>query len=686
MEDSDNHEALCCPSGRRKGQGGDVSGAPRRTRDGEKVANGASEVGSFLLFWQAAVYALCLLMLTGLIPEWGRWYSRDPVHREQAAALLGGRLALSESPADLRHDWAWSEGGAQQVWGLGVPLWRAGFDLVAQLFGRRSFPDRIVFGAALFVIGCVVMRVFMWNGHPGATHAHLKGIGSVVLLLGFPPFITLLQTRFSVREEVCAYSYLFAVLLFVLLIEMHRRFSFARFLMICSLAGFAPMVRPTLIFYGCATAGIAGALALRNRQRLRRVIAGMICFAAGLGLLLATNQLRFGSALEFGHRLNLQNDLSGSMYATRFDDPFQEEPVMSAAQELFGAVFLVHSLTGFDWYAREIFFGQSATVRWREFYIKLYDPSYLAAYLVGFLLLVDRWRKTFRRGWRIEWGCAEMAILWAALSFSALFIFYLRVPVIASRYTIDFAPALAAGMAGVWWLVMESRWCARNIQSGGSNRYANEPKVDRSAAELKKHFPVAALPLGSKIPAAGIAFVILMAWISWQIVAGTSIYGPPTAITAVQAETRQRRPPLVSPLPASYCLGDDLEGFGIPFNGIFWDSDSGWVKPLVAFFVEDPQWLELTVSPRAPEVCPISVPIRAKIGLEHLELKGVRTDGDEWKIRFGGPQRRRYQEGLQVVFLAMDRKERLAEDSAVWMLREISWKPEEERKRYVNRE
>jgi hypothetical protein len=81
---------------------------------------------------------------------------------------------------------------------------------------------------------------------------------------------------------------------------------------------------------------------------------GFFC-KPGLALLFATNYFRFGSGFEFGHRLNLQSNLVGSMYATRFDHPFQEECLTSAARELFGALFLVQTLNGFNWYATNIF-------------------------------------------------------------------------------------------------------------------------------------------------------------------------------------------------------------------------------------------------------------------------------------------------------------------------------------------
>ena len=52
----------------------------------------------------------------------GTWYSSSVPHRMRTEALLQGKLALSENPMDLDHDFTWSRQGVHQVWGLVVPL------------------------------------------------------------------------------------------------------------------------------------------------------------------------------------------------------------------------------------------------------------------------------------------------------------------------------------------------------------------------------------------------------------------------------------------------------------------------------------------------------------------------------------------------------------------------------------
>ena len=95
---------------------------------------------------QAMFYATWLLIVTGLMPRWGVWYSSSVPHRMRTEALWRGWLELSKNPMDLDHDLTWSQQGVHQVWGLGVSLWRLPFEATAKLLGLEDFPDRIAFG------------------------------------------------------------------------------------------------------------------------------------------------------------------------------------------------------------------------------------------------------------------------------------------------------------------------------------------------------------------------------------------------------------------------------------------------------------------------------------------------------------------------------------------------------------
>ena len=108
---------------------------------------GKSAIASFWLWYGAFAFAAVLLYATGLVPQWGLWYGPSPYYREQTEALLRGSLALHSTATAMTSDLAWHNGGVQQVWGLGVPVWRLPFELLAKLAGQRAFPDRWEFRA-----------------------------------------------------------------------------------------------------------------------------------------------------------------------------------------------------------------------------------------------------------------------------------------------------------------------------------------------------------------------------------------------------------------------------------------------------------------------------------------------------------------------------------------------------------
>ena len=300
-----------------------------------------------IFYWLAPlVYAAALTILSGLIPEFGRWYSLSP-HRGQTEALVHGRLALSYSPYELQHDLSWSGGGVQQVWGLGVPFWRVPFELISHAFGRRGFPDRVAFAVALLLTARWIMLVLCptWLERKyscGETVQYGSAIGignqgnglqwgfcTAMLTLSFPAFINLLRSSMSIYEEVLAYVFLYGVVLLATTIRFIQQPKLGSWSSLCAAAGFGAFVRPTLLFYGLSTLIVAWISLQKSKKRgcfgfpNRQWLVGPFLFCLGGALLFVTNWIRFGSGLEFGHRLNLQvgDSLLGSMYATRFGHP-----------------------------------------------------------------------------------------------------------------------------------------------------------------------------------------------------------------------------------------------------------------------------------------------------------------------------------------------------------------------------
>ncbi|GEM_PF-2071912 len=217
---------------------------------------------NWLFGYQAVVYAAGLLLATGIVADWGDWYSSSTAYRNQTDAFFEGKLSLSPDVRDLRFDHTWSEEGVHQVWGLGIPMWRMPWETLARMFGYEGFPDRVAFGLFALLVSFVVLKVWLGgasgdedgeNGGSSMWRLIVGFVGGFVVLLLFPPFLTLLQTRSAVWEEAVAYEYLFGVLLVTLLVQFSRRPKVEMFLGLCALAGLGALIRPTLIFYGFGT-------------------------------------------------------------------------------------------------------------------------------------------------------------------------------------------------------------------------------------------------------------------------------------------------------------------------------------------------------------------------------------------------------------------------------------------------
>ena len=162
---------------------------------------------------QAVFCTIWLMIVTGLVPQWGVWYSSSVSYRMRTEALLRGRLALSENPMDLDHDITWSQQGMHQVWGLVVPLWRLPLEATAMLLDFDAFPDRIAFGLFAALVAFIGLRVWTTAWLSNSQQQSLAdlvwrsivgfGIGFLLFLM-FPPFLNLLQTRGAVWKEAVA--------------------------------------------------------------------------------------------------------------------------------------------------------------------------------------------------------------------------------------------------------------------------------------------------------------------------------------------------------------------------------------------------------------------------------------------------------------------------------------------------
>jgi hypothetical protein len=404
---------------------------------------------------RAALIGVAVIWLTGAIPRWSQWYSPQPYYRAQVHALFEGRLALGHAPEGLALDLAWVDGGVQQVWGLGVPLWQSLWEAIGRVIHWTPFPDRLAMLFGIVLVMYALLRA--WSGPGGDRSVASRGAFLITALL--PGVLTMLRGRIDVYEEAAAYAYGAAMLLLAGAIGMIRRPSTPHYLALVGFAGMTGLVRPTAWFYGLATAVVATALYVRYRGSLRRAAAPIAVasglFLAGAGALYATNALRFGDGAEFGHRLNLEN-LPGNMYATRFGYPFEHAPTGAAARDVLGGMFgRPEEAVRRERYDRGIHAGQSEIPRWREYYFTTYTWPYLPLAVTGLVLGGVAWARIRRRkdpdarGPDLDRDSRWLAI-WAVLGGAPLVVFYLHSPSVSSRYFLDLGPAIAVLLAIAW--------------------------------------------------------------------------------------------------------------------------------------------------------------------------------------------------------------------------------------------
>lgn len=558
------------------------------------------------------------------------------------------------------------------------------------------------------------------------------GTAAAVLLL-FPPWLNLLTTRFLVWEEAVAYEYMVGVGLIAALIRVVLRPSAGRFALLGSLAGLGMFVRPTLVFHGAAAlvAAVVGLWLCRRTSgegpgtsSVTEVLTparGVYLLGPGVGIYLAcgallytTNLLRFGSGFEFGHKLNLQV-MMGSVYATRFDHPFASASLPEAAAELFGLLFCKKQFNGWFWYEPNLFAGQSDTPRWREVASTTYDFLYLAVILAGWAAGLFAAVRSARRNqtsppdtrlpdesrtWSDDRGHAGPAaerpqvpqaerpgsaglsshaparaseagfgpgaattskvappganrevwrrvlIVLAVDSFigtAALSVFYLRNCVIATRYMLDYMPAFAAAILAAWW-----GWC-HVLQ-----RWQKKPT-------------------GLLLSAA-----TTLLWLGIDFQTSTHAYGDPQVLTwseCVTAIQRRKAEKVNLPLSGVYESPDEAAETRLSHNGAGWNRD-GTVLPSVILFIHTPRFVELELTPfEWARIEPDPSQLRAKIGLEFLKLEKLQPTAEGWRVRFAGPRQKRYQEGLQPLFLAMVPREFVAETRDLpWRLLRVRWR------------
>jgi hypothetical protein len=608
----------------------------------------------FCILLLSVAYAGGLLLSLGVIEGLNNIYpASEPYLSLQASAFSRGQLELSSCPSDLAFDLAWGPDGVQQVWGLGVPIWLFSLSVVTGESDPLLFPSRIAFGLWLCVVAFVILvQVVFGTRNTLEDYLTLDWkyfavvVPTVSILLFFPSFSATLKSCFRVYEEISAYGYLYALFLSVLLGWFSYSPSPVKVFLLGLAAGAAPFVRPTLAIYGLSSVVLALWIIYKTGLLYRMAWSLLLPYLCLLMILLWTNWMRFGTPLEFGHKLNMTYHV-GSLYSTRFGTPFKNEPIAPALQELCGGLLFHGNFNYGRWFTTNVFVGQSQTLRWRENYLPPIGWPLIGLAIAGTIVsfwgtfpICNRKRQTL-----------NTLFVHSAASSLGLTAVYLRFPVMSSRYFYDFAPAFAIAAAAAWWCV--SQWALK--------------KTSLSTAT-------------TGFFAIGVCF-----YLCFRAHAASSSEYDAVSCTRSDYEILINR--YTSPIghlnPISGNLGmveikskGPNADLGIPFEGFGWNRPTGNVSAASIHFVHDIQFLELEIARTGIEGHPRPYIdwIRVKVGLEELVREHVKEDAGRLTIKFHPPNNKRYIQGVHPLFISWVPPELIGVGDTPWLLKKITWR------------
>lgn len=585
----------------------------------------------WLLTFFAIAYGVVVLVLDGT--PLTQLYSASPYHRYQAEALLEGHLYLANSINAIQSGLVWHNGQVQHVWGLGVGFWLLPFQAVWRLLGGQMFPDRVALGVAFALLAFYAGRTGLNIIKQGY---RLTGLGFIWLILLCPPLWTLARASESVFEQTVLYAVLVSLGIIVSVVQITWFGSRTDYLLCCALSAFSAWVRPTHAIYGVSAVLICSLIFLFRERALKVVVQGSFGFLAGLALLGMTNWMRFGSPVEFGHRLTVSSD--SMIYMTRFGNPFKAANPLVATKELTGLLFLNSNVRDANAYSEGLFPGQAPVIRWRRLYLTSFDPSYavLGLAAVGGMIFwfVRHQREKKLLSWQQPENTLIVALfLWSSISVLGLSLFYLHFPVIASRYLLDFAPGLS-GFAVLLWILISARW----------SRYL---------------------------------WPLLAMWLVYEIV---------TAEVPVQTQRLGTRSHTELALPEKkivsleqfrgvYTLSHHPADTGIAWNGHGWESENGFADDIVVLTVDKPQYVELRVSERrAVNGEPARKDVyRAMIDGVLLPLRNV-VRGDGLRVTFDIPSDLQTRLNNEVLFLCFSGGYDTQDRDSERILYSVRWK------------
>ncbi len=170
---------------------------------------------------------------------------------------------------------------------------------------------------------------------------------------------------------------------------------------------------------------------------------------------------------------------------------------------------------------------------------------------------------------------------------------------------------------------------------------------------------------------------IAIAWWAIETLRGTSVFHASPIFTKaelVHVLQGNTGVPQFTDFPKSYTIGMDLPRLTkIKQNGSGWDTTTGSTKGVVVLFVSDLDVLtiDVTASSNLPESD--YTQIRAKIGLEWLQLDSIEQKDTEHRLTFRIPRKQMYRKGIQILFLSFAKPTDFLTASSQFELRSVQW-------------
>ena len=221
-------------------------------------------------------------------------------------------------------------------------------------------------------------------------------------------------------------------------------------------------------------------------------------------------------------------------------------------------------------------------------------------------------------------------LFWSGVSFAALFLFYLHYPSVASRYLLDFLPALTGFILVVFWVF-----------------------ADR---------------LG------GFSLLVLAGWLICELTL-SQVVPVPNSTEASSTSTSLSAPISLNSFGGVYSTDHHPSISGLWFNGSGWDKETAIAEDVVILAVDRPQFVELHASPRRHlNGVATEDNYEACVDGKALHLHEVKSEGDGMKVTFDIPESVRQQSQPQILFLAFSRDFTQADRYSERFLNSVRWR------------